>query len=51
MFIENVGQFADGARFQVRGGTSTIWPAEDAIWVQEICNERKQYTTRCGEGT
>jgi hypothetical protein len=33
MFIENVGQFDEGARFQVRGGDSTIWLAEDAIWV------------------
>jgi hypothetical protein len=33
MFIQNVGQFADGARFQVRGGDKTIWLAEDAIWV------------------
>jgi hypothetical protein len=33
MFIENVGQFADGARFQVRGGDKTIWLAEDGLWV------------------
>ena len=41
MFIENVGQFdpssgseqVSGARFQVRGGNSTIWLAEDALWV------------------
>jgi hypothetical protein len=33
MFIENVGQFAEGARFQVRGGDRTIWLAEDAMWV------------------
>jgi len=33
MFIENIGQFGDGARFQVRGGNSTIWLAEDALWV------------------
>src|SRR3972149_6366798 len=32
MVIENVGQFADGARFQVRGNDHTIWLAEDAIW-------------------
>jgi len=25
MFIENVGQFADGARFQMRGGNGTMW--------------------------
>ena len=33
MFIENVGQFAKGARFQVRGDDRTIWLAEDGIWV------------------
>jgi hypothetical protein len=33
MFIENVGQFGDGARFQVRGGSGTIWLAEDAVWL------------------
>ena len=33
MLIENVGQFADGARFQVRGGDHTLWLAEDALWV------------------
>ena len=33
MFIENTGQFGDGARFQVRGGNGTIWLAEDALWV------------------
>jgi len=33
MFIENVGQFDERARFQVRGGMGTMWLAEDAIWV------------------
>ncbi|GEM_PF-2444178 len=33
MFIENVGQFAEGARFQVRGADRTVWLAEDGIWV------------------
>jgi len=33
IFIENVGQFPDGAHFQVRGGSGTIWLAEDAIWI------------------
>lgn len=34
MFIENVGQFPTGARFQVRGGLgSNIWLGDDAIWV------------------
>lgn len=34
MFIENVGQFSEDARFQVRGGLgSNMWLAEDAIWL------------------
>ncbi len=33
MFIENVGQFAEAARFQVRGGTGTMWLADDSIWI------------------
>lgn len=33
MFIENVGQFAESARFQERGGDRTIWLAEDGLWV------------------
>jgi hypothetical protein len=33
MFVENVGQFAGGARFLVHGGDRTIWLAQDALWV------------------
>jgi hypothetical protein len=33
IFIQNAGQFPDGARFQVRGGDRTVWLAEDAIWL------------------
>ncbi|MBN1811302.1 MAG: SBBP repeat-containing protein [Anaerolineae bacterium] len=33
MFIENVGQFDEGARFQVRGGDRAIWLAGDGLWV------------------
>ena len=40
MFVENVSQFADGARFQVRGGDRSIWLAEDAIWVTLLERER-----------
>ena len=36
MFIENVSQFADGARFQVRGGNGTMWLVEDAIWITVV---------------
>jgi hypothetical protein len=43
MFIENVGQFAEGARFQVRGGLGTMWLAEDAIWITVV--ERSQVDT------
>lgn len=33
MFLENVGQFPEDARFQVRGASLTLWLAEDAIWL------------------
>jgi hypothetical protein len=33
MFIENVGQFGEGARYQVRGGDATTWLAEDGLWI------------------
>ena len=36
LFIENAGQFADGARFQARGGDRTLWLADDAIWVTAV---------------
>lgn len=37
MFIENVGQFAEGARFQVWGGSAgTMWLADDAIWLTVV---------------
>jgi hypothetical protein len=36
MFIENVGQFDDRARFQVRGSMGTMWLAEDAIWITVV---------------
>lgn len=36
MFIENVGQFADEARFQVWGGTNTMWLAQDGLWITLI---------------
>lgn len=32
MFIENVGQFTEGARFQVYSGNGSIYLADDAIW-------------------
>jgi hypothetical protein len=33
LIIENVGQFGEGARYQVWGGQGTTWLAEDAIWI------------------
>ena len=33
MFIENVGQFDEHARFQVHSGNQIIWMAENTIWV------------------
>lgn len=33
IFIENVGQLDDGARFQVRGAAGTMWLASDALWL------------------
>ena len=41
MFIENVGQFAEGARFQVRDGGGTMWLAEDALWITAIARSEK----------
>jgi hypothetical protein len=33
MFIQNVGQFDERARFQVRGTDRTVWLTENSIWV------------------
>lgn len=32
MFIENVGQSDNGARFQVRGGNGSMYLADNALW-------------------
>lgn len=32
LFIENAGQFDARAHFQVRGGSGTLWLADDALW-------------------
>jgi hypothetical protein len=32
-FIENVGQFDERARFQLSGGNTTLFLADDALWV------------------
>jgi hypothetical protein len=37
MFVENVGQFAGDARFQVHGGPgAAAWLADDAIWLTVV---------------
>jgi len=45
-FIQNIGQFADGARFQVRGGDHTVWLAEDALWVTIVESPRSSTQKR-----
>lgn len=32
-FIENVGQFEEGARYQIRGAGYTAWVAHDGLWL------------------
>ena len=50
MFIENIGQFSDGARFQAQGGHGMIWLAEEAIWLtvfeQELRGAEEQQNGR-----
>ena len=36
MFIQNDGQFGEGAHFQVRGGDRTLWLADDGLWMTEL---------------
>jgi Beta-propeller repeat/S-layer homology domain len=36
LFIENVGQFDEGARFQMHDGNGTLWLAEDALWMTVV---------------
>ncbi|MEI7847763.1 MAG: SBBP repeat-containing protein [Chloroflexota bacterium] len=33
MFVENTGQFDPAARFQVQGANTSIWLAENALWI------------------
>jgi len=33
MLIENVGQFDDAVRFQMRGDSGTLWLADDGLWM------------------
>jgi len=50
MFIENVGQFAEGARFLVHGGDRTIWLAQDALWVTVLEPGSEGAEEQGGEG-
>lgn len=36
MFIENIGQFDENARFQVRDGSGIMWLTEDAVWISLV---------------
>ncbi|MEW6649644.1 MAG: hypothetical protein AB1453_05580, partial [Chloroflexota bacterium] len=36
MFVENVGQFDQNVRFQVRGDHSVIWLTQDGIWLMLV---------------
>ncbi len=50
LFVENAGQFAEGARFQVRGGDRTIWLAEDGIWITLLETPHPTRCTGCPAG-
>jgi hypothetical protein len=47
MFIENVGQFDQRARFQVYGGNATLYLAEGALWFTVL--ERPQVDVSQGQ--
>jgi hypothetical protein len=36
LFVPNVGQFDSGTRFQARWGGTTLWLADDAVWVTVV---------------
>lgn len=36
MFTQNVGQFDEAARFQVRGTQGSLWLTEDALWITVV---------------
>jgi len=48
MFIENVGQFDDEARFQLRGANGTLWLTEDGLWVTVL--EKSRLSPRPPDG-
>ena len=48
LFIENTGQFRDGARFQVIGANGTLWLADEALWLTVIKPEPEGTTAKEG---
>ncbi len=50
LFIENAGQFPDGARFQVRGRDLVLWLAEDALWLAVFDQGSDQSPTALARG-
>ena len=49
-FIENVGQFDERARFQVRGANGTMWLTEEALWIT-VFEESGAETEGAGRNT
>ena len=39
-FVENFGQFDARARYQVLGGSATLWLTEDALWITQMRSEK-----------
>jgi len=50
MFIENVGQFTEDARFQVRGSNGILWLADDAIWITVFEKESEEVEVKKNVG-
>jgi hypothetical protein len=52
LYIENVGQFAEGARYRTWGGDQTLCLAEDALWlvVNEPASDRSTPPTQTRTG-
>ncbi len=46
LFVENVGQFPPEVRFQVRGGTQTLWLTEQAMWLVYPDDEGRRIALR-----
>ena len=52
LFIQNAGQFAPQARFQVRGGLGgdSLWLADDALWITVVKPSSSPTRGAGGEG-